>query len=106
MQVLIQATVIGGSRRHRAATADKPAATYAEVHIATDIGGNKPEDCAGQTVDTLRLADARLIDMLRHAKLPSKFLIVADQQTYGEATRTVVTDIREPLKLEQVAKAG
>lgn len=104
MQVLIQATVIGASRRHRAASAEKPAATYAEVHIATDMAG-KPEDTAGQAVETLRLADARLVDTLRHGKLPGPYLLVADQQTYGETTRTIVVDIRPALKLEAIKAA-
>ena len=104
MQVLIQATVLGASRRHRAATAEKAAATYAEIHIATDMAG-KAEDTAGQSVETLRLGDARLVDTLRHAKLPGQFLLVADQNTYGETTRTVVVDVRPPLKLEAVKVA-
>jgi len=105
MQILIAATVIGASRRHRAASADKPAATYAEIHIATELSGNQA-DTVGQSVTTLRLRDANLVDALRHTKLPAAFLLVADQQTYGEATRTIVTDIREPMKPQAVKVAS
>lgn len=96
MQVLIQATVLGASRRTRAATSERPAATYAEVHLATDMAGDA-KDIVGQSVTTLRLGDPRLVDAFRQSKLPAAFVLVADQQTFGEVTRTTVTDVRPPM---------
>jgi len=105
MQVLIQATVLGASRRTRAATAEKAAATYAEVFIATDMAGD-PANVVGQSVTTIRLGDPRLVDAFRQAKLPAPFLLVADQQVYGEVTRTIVTDVRDALAPVKPAAAG
>lgn len=105
MQILIQATVLGASRRHRAASADKPAATYAEVHLATDMSGDA-KDTVGQSVTTLRLSDGALVDAFRHTNLPAPFLLVADQNTFGDVTRTVVTGVRDagPMPVKVVAK--
>lgn len=104
MQVLIQATVLGASRRTRAATAERKEATYAEVHLATDMAGDA-KDTVGQSVTTLRLGDPRLVDAFRQSKLPCAFLLVADQQTFGEVTRTTVTDVR-PAMVTAVPKSG
>lgn len=93
MQVLIQATVLGASRRTRAATSERKEATYAEVHLATDMAGDT-KDVVGQSVTTLRLGDPRLVDAFRNGKLPGAYLLVAEQQTFGEVTRTTVTDVR------------
>lgn len=104
MQILIQATVLGASRRTRAATSERKEATYAEVHLATDMSGDA-KDTVGQSVTTLRLADPRLVDAFRNGKLPGAYLLVAEQMTFGEVTRTTVNDVR-PAMVAAVPKTG
>jgi|GEM_PF-2082686 len=104
MQVLIQATVVGASRRKIPAKDGRPESTYAQVFIGTDLEPNA--DSVGQTVDALRLGDAALVDVFRHAKLPAAFLLVCDQQTYGDVTRTTVTAVRDPIAVVKPAAAA